>query len=199
MPSDNGDDADPPMNGETLWNEYVRDIKPLNKKKIRGNTSSTNTDQKQAGSKKASREKVTQIPDILFGGELKPLETFESSSSSHQIDRATAEKLRKGQIPIDARIDLHGLYQIQARDALLAFIESAYHQNLRCLLVITGKGKLILEDQKYADENAPGVIKRNFKNWLAQEPYASMVLKIQGAQIKDGGAGAYYILLRKKR
>ena len=107
-------------------------------------------------------------------------------------------RLKRGQMPIDARIDLHGLYQRDAKSRLLGFIAQSFGRGDRCLLVITGKGKLVFEGDT-PENNAPGVIKRNFKSWLAEEPYASMILKIEKAQIKDGGEGAYYILLRRNR
>lgn len=200
---DKNDDGQQPE-GAALWAHYVRDIKPIKgKRTISDNPAVPKPRKTKIEKAKAAQADKANIPALkaedVFFETMKPAASYEKDASSYQIDRNTAEKLRKGQIPIDARIDLHGLYQIQARQQLLSFIEQAYHRNLRCVLVVTGKGRLILDEYKYSHDKTPGVIKRNFKNWLAQEPHASMILKIQRAQIKDGGEGAYYILLRKKR
>lgn len=119
-------------------------------------------------------------------------------SAPAQIDKRTAIRLKRGQMPIDGRIDLHGLYQRDAKTRLLGFIAQSFQRGDRCVLVITGKGQLVFEGEA-PGSNTPGVIKRSFKSWLSDEPYASMILKIEKAQIKDGGEGAYYILLRRNR
>lgn len=199
---DQGQDSD----GEALWKQVTKEIKPL-KGRVAGKIpkpppqatiKESHTDFR-ADNRGVSPDSHFLELEAGFSGMLKPLPAVNADPSAQQIDRSTADKLRKGQIPIEARIDLHGLYQLQARQQLLSFIEQAYHRKLRCVLVVTGKGKLILEDNIRMDDQTPGVIKRHFKNWLAQEPYASMILKIQSAQIRDGGKGAYYILLRKRR
>lgn len=202
------DEYDVHPDGDALWEEVTRDIKPLKgrlatkipKGRMQAVMKGSLADRKSAQDHGAPpADPGLAHLDGGFSGALKPFLPNVPDASSQQIDRSTADKLRKGQIPIEASIDLHGLYQIEARQRLLSFIDNAYHRRLRCVLVVTGKGKLILEDHGHHDERTPGVIKRNFKNWLAQEPYASMILKIQSAHIKDGGKGAYYILLRKKR
>lgn len=193
---DDEKDKDGNLDGYSLWDTYTQDIKPLNPKKYRKKKVIEPPRVKEAVEREASIKVV--IKDIPWEGGLYQPPMKVENTSSYQIDKSTALKLRRGQIPIDARIDLHGLYQHEARNALLSFIGNAYHRQHRCILVVTGKGKFIIDD-RIDPTNAPGVIKRNFKGWLAQEPYASMILKIQKAQIKDGGEGAYYILLRKKR
>ncbi|MFP4313840.1 MAG: Smr/MutS family protein [Alphaproteobacteria bacterium] len=115
-----------------------------------------------------------------------------------QTDRRTAQKLKRGQIAFEAKIDLHGLYREQAKTRLIGFIEQSYHAGMRCVLVITGKGKLILDGEK-ADENTPGVIRRNFQNWIKEAPLKSYILSVEKAQIRHGGAGAFYVLLKRKR
>src|SRR4051794_7834920 len=56
------------------------------------------------------------------------------------IDRRTAEKLRKGAMAIDQRIDLHGMTEAAAHAALDRFVRLAWQRGSRVLLVITGKG-----------------------------------------------------------
>jgi DNA-nicking Smr family endonuclease len=106
------------------------------------------------------------------------------SSKPSALDDATRRKLLRGRIEIEARIDLHGMTQDEARGALSRFIARARARDLRTVLVITGKGR------------APGsgVLKRMLPLWLEDMPG---VLSLAPAGPKDGGDGAFYVRLRK--
>lgn len=201
-----GQDDDNPQgdNDQSLWERYTADINKI------GPPNVARDDIKRDS---GLRSKVSEIKDadnerndvpfmqVLedFVPEMKPAYSIERAGDAPaQIDKRTAMRLKRGQMPIDARIDLHGLYQRDAKSRLLGFIAQSFGRGDRCVLVITGKGKLVFEGDT-PESNTPGVIKRNFKSWLGEEPYASMILKIEKAQIKDGGEGAYYILLRRNR
>jgi DNA-nicking Smr family endonuclease len=106
------------------------------------------------------------------------------------VDRRTAERLRRGQFAVDARLDLHGHTQEEAHRALAAFIEAAWQRRARCVLVITGKGR--------GGEGA-GVLRAALPRWLNAEGVRARVLAFAPAQAKDGGSGALYVLLRRQR
>lgn len=106
------------------------------------------------------------------------------------LDKRTAQKLRRGQIPIDRRLDLHGLTQSEAHTALGAALEGAQACGHRCLLVITGKG---------AGRESGGVLKTMVPRWLDEPVNRARVFAIQAARRQHGGAGAVYVLLRKQR
>jgi DNA-nicking Smr family endonuclease len=110
--------------------------------------------------------------------------------SSPGVDRRTAEKLRKGKLGVEARLDLHGLMQDEAHRALDRFVVRAHEQGLRTVLVITGKGGV---------GGARGVLKEAVPRWLNEAPLRPRVLSCSWAQPKDGGAGALYVLLRRQR
>ena len=101
------------------------------------------------------------------------------------VDRRTAQKLRRGQLPIDARIDLHGDRQHQAQQRLTRFILASHSAGHRCVLVITGKGA--------------GVLKSHVPGWLKRAPLSGLVLALAEARPVDGGSGAFYVLLRRRR
>lgn len=107
----------------------------------------------------------------------------------HNLDHRTAEKLRRGRYDIDTRIDLHGMTQAQAHTALAAIVHRCWSEGRRCLLVITGKGSF----------NSTGVLRHNAPRWLAEPSLARLVVAIQTAQPKDGGDGALYVLIRRRR
>ena len=106
------------------------------------------------------------------------------------IDRRTAQRLRKGALAIDRRLDLHGMTEADAHAALDRFVRHAWRDGLRVLLVITGKGSV---------RDGGGVLRRNLPRWLAVGESAPRVLRIEPAQLRHGGQGAYYVLLRRQR
>lgn len=106
------------------------------------------------------------------------------------LDKRTAQKLRRGQIPIDRRLDLHGLTQSEAHTVLGIALEEAQACGDRCLLVITGKGT--------GRENG-GVLKTMVPRWLDEPGNRARIFAIQAACPQHGGAGAVYVLLRKQR
>ena len=101
------------------------------------------------------------------------------------IDGSTQRRLTRGGVPIDLRLDLHGMTAARAHNHLIQFIVSAAHEGCRCVLVITGKGS--------------GVLNGHVPNWLKQQPMSLHVLALAEARPKDGGSGAFYVLLRRKR
>jgi DNA-nicking Smr family endonuclease len=95
------------------------------------------------------------------------------------------KQLKQGDITWQARLDLHGLTSLAARDALSHFIEKQNLTENRCLLIIHGKGGLKGE--------AP-VLKNLVNSWLRQFP---QVFAFHSAHAKHGGNGALYVLLHK--
>lgn len=113
-------------------------------------------------------------------------------------DPALDRRARRGRLAPERTLDLHGMTQVAARVALSAFLERAHKDQCRCILVVTGKGAGALE-RAGLDERAPrGVIRRRFQEWLDEEPLRSLVARAAPAAPKDGGAGAFYVFLKRK-
>ena len=106
------------------------------------------------------------------------------------VDRRTQQRLRRGQIPIDSRLDLHGMTRSQAHGALTRGLAAAQAHGERCVLVITGKGEI---------DGERGVLRRSAPRWLREGQNAARVLDMAPARARDGGAGAFYVYLRKAR
>jgi DNA-nicking Smr family endonuclease len=113
---------------------------------------------------------------------LPPLDRFAG------IDRANAERLKRGRRPIEARLDLHGMIQAEAHAALSRFIVGSRAAGRRCVLVITGHGRI-----------SGGVLKQSVPRWLHEPAMRRHLLAIAPAQPQHGGAGALYVLLRRTR
>ena len=105
------------------------------------------------------------------------------------LDKRTAQRLRRGQMPIEARLDLHGLTQAEAHHALNGFLGDAQAAGKRSVLVITGKGRV---DQGY------GVLRRAVPHWLNLPHNRGRIIAVHDAQPRDGGSGALYVLLKKR-
>lgn len=107
------------------------------------------------------------------------------------VDKRTAQRLRRGQISIEGRLDLHGLTQAEAHRALNGFLADAQAAGKRCVIVITGKGR--------SDTGEGGVLRRAVPHWLDQPPNRGRIIAVREAQPRHGGGGALYVLLRKAR
>jgi DNA-nicking Smr family endonuclease len=104
------------------------------------------------------------------------------------IDKATLARLKRGEIAIDARLDLHGLTQAEAHRALDRSLDAAVRGGARLLLVITGRGA-----------GGDGILRRALPGWIASGAHAARVLRLEPAQPRHGGGGAWYVYLRRQR
>ena len=103
------------------------------------------------------------------------------------ISRSAARSMKTGQSGYTKRIDLHGSTLADAHTKLKSFILGAAAEGHRHVLVITGKGT-----------QNKGVIRSNLPLWLNEPPLSAHVIAYCQAQIKDGGAGAWYVNLRRR-
>ena len=117
------------------------------------------------------------------------------------FDRRKARQIASGKIEIDARIDLHGMRQRDARARLRAFLLDAHAAGHKTVLVITGKGG----GERPADylgallgEQQRGVLKRSVPRWLEEPDLRAVVLSYTQAGPRHGGDGALYVQLRKR-
>jgi DNA-nicking Smr family endonuclease len=119
-----------------------------------------------------------------------PPKSVLEAGKAADLDRRTMDKLRKGKMRPEGRLDLHGMTADRALSALNAFLADRQSSGQRCVLVITGKGSL---------KEGGGVIRRELPSWLNAPGNRSRVLGFAGAQPADGGGGAFYVLLKRRR
>ncbi|MEL7272075.1 MAG: Smr/MutS family protein [Pseudomonadota bacterium] len=110
------------------------------------------------------------------------------SLHQHPIEEPVAKKLAKGRLPIDSRIDLHGMTQDRARFALLDYLQMSQRAGDRIVLVITGKGS-----------SGQGVLRQNVPQWLTLPPFTGLVNGFRTSHSSHGGEGALYVRLRKPK
>ncbi|WP_135447759.1 MULTISPECIES: Smr/MutS family protein [Tabrizicola] len=129
------------------------------------------------------RELAPTLPELLAQAPL-------------QMDARTHGKMRRGKLAPEARIDLHGLTLAEAHPELIRFVLNAHSQGLRLVLVITGKGKRS-EDLGPIPQRM-GALRHQVPHWLRLPPLGPVVLQVSEAHLKHGGAGAYYVYLRRR-
>jgi len=104
------------------------------------------------------------------------------------VQKRVFRELQKGRIPPAKSLDLHGLRVKQAQPIFIRFLEQARQRQLRCVLIIHGKGRESADQQP--------VLKQKTNQWLRQLPF---VLAFCSAAYFDGGTGATYVLLSRKK
>lgn len=97
--------------------------------------------------------------------------------------------LRRGAVPIDARLDLHGLGATEAHAEVATFLREKHARGERCVLVIHGKGESL--------PSGKGVLRGEIAAWLSQGKASEHVAAFATAVDEDGGEGAVYVLLRR--
>ncbi|HEY1836270.1 MAG TPA: Smr/MutS family protein [Rhizomicrobium sp.] len=117
------------------------------------------------------------------------------------LDGRTAERLSRGQLAPEAKLDLHGLTEDAAHRALVAFLRGAHARGVRLALVVTGKGGAAQRDDAPfdlgLDGRKRGVLRTMTPRWLKEPELARFVADTRAAHIRHGGAGALYVYLRK--
>lgn len=103
------------------------------------------------------------------------------------IQQRLFQELRRGRIPPEDMLDLHGLRVLEARQALAGFLAHALRHRLRVVQIIHGKG--------YRSEDRQPILKQKINQWLRQR---DEVLAFCSAPRFDGGTGAAYVLLSRK-
>lgn len=119
-----------------------------------------------------------------------------SEGNAAGLDRASAERLRRGQAAIEATLDLHGMILADAEPALARFLERSQSLGKKLVLVVTGKGVRIDRD---SGRRIEGAIRRELPHWLNLPKNRGRILAFRQAHISHGGGGAFYVVLRKRK
>ena len=181
-----------------LWQRVTSQVTPL-KSTTQSTTFANLSDDVTKRQNKVLKKNVRTQKRIVLGDvSLRPAGTAPKKDTLKQVspidlrhgekaglDGSTQRRLFRGEVLIDLRLDLHGMTAARAHKQLIQSIVLAADDGCRCVLVITGKGS--------------GVLNGHVPNWLKQPPLSFHVLALAEARPKDGGSGAFYVLLRRKR
>ena len=97
-------------------------------------------------------------------------------------------------------IDLHGFTLDEANKEIERFILTSYENGFNRLRIVTGKGlhsnnekdPYVSKDLSILKYSVPEYIKNNIE-------LMNLIVEFKEANIKEGGEGAFYILLKKKK
>ncbi len=160
-----------------LWNQVARTATPLKGKALPADPVAAAAAQQLAAAIDAAPQPQ------------RPREQARREQGPRTLDRPTHAKLAKGRLPIEARVDLHGMTQGEAHGLLLGFLHRAYALGIRHVLVITGKGSSFGSD---------GVLKKAVPAWFATPSFRPLVGSYESAARQHGGGGALYVRLRRQ-
>ena len=123
--------------------------------------------------------------------QFKPSVPSMSHGDTSGMDRRTTQKLKRGKLDIEGTLDLHGYTQTKAHQALSRFLRTGYETDRRTVLIITGKGDRL--------GGRPGILKEAVPGWFNETPMRRWVAGFSYAAPKDGGNGALYVRIKRRR
>ena len=157
---------------EDLWNSIKENYKPLK-------------------NKKDHIKKTNPIKAIKINYKTPFVEKKQTTISNFSYQEM--KKIRRNKVFVEKTLDLHGYYEKEAFEVFNNFISSAYNNNIKLVLVITGKGK------SSNNGSYGGVLKNAFLQWVVSDECKPYILSFNESLPCDGGSGAYYIYLRRKK
>ena len=105
------------------------------------------------------------------------------------VNPEVARRLHRGDFSLQDHIDLHGLRVHDAHEAVDDFLSKSVASGKSAVLIIHGRG---------LSSPAEPILKSKVYRWLTTSPWHKWVIAFTSARLCDGGAGATYVLLRRK-
>ena len=184
-------DAVPPaevVDDETMLREALSGVRPLNgaaRMPVERRTTRAIVSEDD--------EVLAQLSDLVSGQAPFDITETEEYVEGMRVglDPRLLTQLRRGEFAMQSHIDLHGMIQPAAHQALTDFILQSVRKGLRSVLVVHGRG--------LGSPGGRSVLKHSASNWLSHGAIGGHVLAFVTARAHDGGAGAMYVLLRREK
>lgn len=164
-----------------LWRQVTGDVAPLPQSPQPGGDAKAEPD--PAAKRRKPRSPVGAPPPSP------PAEPALEHGAAPGLDKRTRLRLKRGQIEMEAVIDLHGLTQAEAHRVLADFLHASRDAGRRAVLVITGKGS----------RTGQGVLRDAVPRWLNEPAIRPMIRAFAHAPPRLGGEGALAVLLKRRR
>jgi DNA-nicking Smr family endonuclease len=169
---------------QDLWRHVTKEARPLSGRKP------SHQDMVPEGSTE------TSVPDVKPKRVTPPRKAAPAAPAPDlapgalaDVDKRTAERLRRGKLEIEGLLDLHRMTQDEAERAVRAFVAESQAAGRRCVLIVTGKGP----------GREGGVLRRELPRWLNLPVNRARLVAFAPAQPQHGGHGAVYLLLKRRR
>ncbi|MEW4468651.1 Smr/MutS family protein [Parasphingorhabdus sp. JC815] len=185
--------ADRPLTAgeKALWQKLIETVEPLDPGRVRR--------VKALPVAKKLPEVRGPITTETFGGppaKAIPLRQQVAVPEKAGLDGHWDRRLNKGVVQPDVTIDLHGYTLSSAHGRLDSALELSIAAGHRAILLITGKARSADQRQR---EGGRGAIRAAISDWLAASRHAPYIAAVRRAHPRHGGAGALYIILRRRR
>jgi DNA-nicking Smr family endonuclease len=177
---------------QDLFQMAMKDVIPLrdNKDKIvRSPVKKDKSPDQLYGHKEMEREYLSYMLEEPAAWDISFSDEYMEGAVSG-VGPRIMKRLKRGEFSIQEYIDLHGLTRKEAEDVVNKFIIQSHQKGLRCVLIVHGRG-LRSVDHKPA-------IKKELPVWFKRGILKKIVLAFVTARPCDGGAGALYVLLKKR-
>ncbi len=143
-----------------IWNFYISNLKSI--KKVDKN-------------RKIKSNTISAINKVL------------RPNISFTLDNKIKKQIKSNKLNFDAIIDLHGKTEVQAHESVKNFIKNCYFNNLKSIMIVTGKGL-----------NSKGKLKLKTPLWLKSEDLSKYVVGFETMPHNKGGEGALFVQLKNK-
>lgn len=185
---------------KALWSHVVRDVTPLDPARA--------ADLAVAAATAPELEAKPARRPVRAAKAAEPLPPPPAPPPLAPIEKRLRQRLSRGQMKAEARLDLHGLTQDAAHHRLVGFLRRAQADGLRLVIVITGKGAskqaVAFDDPAWGDggrrpdpHGGRGVLRRVVPLWLTMPELRTLVIGFEEAAVGHGGAGALYVRIRR--
>lgn len=184
-----------------LWREVTKSIKPLDGRRGVPHQTGSVSAKPEAGLPSAANSAVAARPMQAAEPAAKPAPALPKLLPLAPIERTLLRKISRGQNSVDAVLDLHGMRQHEAHERLRRFLHQSQFNHARLVLVVTGKGSSPSKshDHTAGERHGKGVLRRLVPDWLKMPDLRPVVMGFEEAAPHQGGSGALYVRLRKRR
>ena len=176
---------------KALWQKFIETVEPLD-----------GTRPKRVKTDFDAHESVMRSDDMIVpSGAKKPIQAVPLRDQKplpdrHGLDGHWDRRLIKGAIQPDVTVDLHGHSLSSAYGRLDSALELSIAAGHRAILLITGKAR---SEHQRRTEGGRGAIRAAIADWLTASRHATNIAAVRRAHPRHGGAGALYIILRRRR
>jgi len=177
---------------DDLFHQAMKDVVPLNdgrKKIVRPPSRREQFPDHQQSQEERERQYLSDLVSDSSAWDI-------SFSDEYMVGAITGvgpkimRRLKRGEFSVQDYIDLHGLKKKEAEAVVREFIIKSHQRGLRCVLIVHGRGLGSVDHQP--------TIKRELPVWFRRGMLKRIVLAFVTARPCDGGAGALYVLLKKR-